>query len=541
MARLRVAAALGASVLLFLHLSRVVAAGAPAPQDARVEDVRIVGGTVLTDQVEAIVGASRGKLLSPDQVRAVGTQVTRCYLEHGYLTSRAVASVKDGILLVEIREGKLASIVIENEGDLHLRPSYIKGRASRGAHAPLRADTMEGQLRLLRADPAIANLEASLRASGAGGESILALRVKEASRVSGRVSADSYGPPSTGSARAGASVVWRNPTGLGDALSAAVGSSSTGGSRMVEAGYTVPVNLLDGTVRVSAARYWTKTTEGAFEDLDIEGARAVYGLQVRQPILRTFGHELALSLGFVYSDGQTFLFQDLGTPFGIGPDENGVSRTSVAELGLTYARRGSRHAFALSSNLRLGTDAFDATRNEGDVPDGRFSAWVGQAQVAVWLGERQQWVTQATVQLTTDPLLSSEQFAIGGVYSVRGYRQNARVADRGYRFSTEDRFTVRRDGVGRATLLAVPFVDVGAVENVPENPNLGPEKETLVGLGLGVIWQPRPSVTVRGDFARPFVDLDDRGDNLQDDGVYLSVTYDPTALAERLFGHSASR
>ena len=35
--------------------------------------------------------------------------------------------------------------------------------------------------------------------------------------------------------------------------------------------------------------------------------------------MRSPREEFALSLGFTYQDGQTFLFDDLATPFGVGP------------------------------------------------------------------------------------------------------------------------------------------------------------------------------------------------------------------------------
>ncbi|MEH2277736.1 MAG: hypothetical protein V7K40_23835 [Nostoc sp.] len=42
--------------------------------------------------------------------------------------------------------------------------------------------------------------------------------------------------------------------------------------------------------------------------------------------------EFALSLGFTYEDGQTFLFDNLATLFGIG-------RTSVIKFGQDYIKR----------------------------------------------------------------------------------------------------------------------------------------------------------------------------------------------------------
>ncbi|MEH2313573.1 MAG: hypothetical protein V7K35_19690 [Nostoc sp.] len=49
--------------------------------------------------------------------------------------------------------------------------------------------------------------------------------------------------------------------------------------------------------------------------------------------MRSLRVEFTLSLGFTYEDGQTFLFDNLATPFGIGPDANGVSRTSIIKFG----------------------------------------------------------------------------------------------------------------------------------------------------------------------------------------------------------------
>lgn len=50
---------------------------------------------------------------------------------------------------------------------------------------------------------------------------------------------------------------------------------------------------------------------------------------------------------------------------------------------------------------------------------------------------------QADLQLTPDSLLPFQQFVIGGGQSVRGYRQNIRSGDNGFRVAIKDRFTVQ--------------------------------------------------------------------------------------------------
>ena len=46
----------------------------------------------------------------------------------------------------------------------------------------------------------------------------------------------------------------------------------------------------------------------------IRANQDLYEINYRQPLMRSPREEFALSLGFTYQDGQTFLFDDLGRP-----------------------------------------------------------------------------------------------------------------------------------------------------------------------------------------------------------------------------------
>jgi hemolysin activation/secretion protein len=71
------------------------------------------------------------------------------------------------------------------------------------------------------------------------------------------------------------------------------------------------------------------------------------------------------------------------------------------------------------------------------------------------------------------------------------------------------------------------FVDAGAVWNVTDNPNneFLPTQRFLLGAGVGLIWEPLPKLNLRLDYAPLFINLSDRGNNLQDDGFYFSFNY----------------
>jgi hemolysin activation/secretion protein len=281
---------------------------------------------------------------------------------------------------------------------------------------------------------------------------------------------------------------------------------------------------MNGTLQLRAAPNRNKVTQRPFDVFDIRGETELYEISYRQPLIRSPREEFALSLGFTYQDGQTFTFAG-PTPFGFGPDENGVSRTSVVKFGQDYLRRDVRGAWALRSLFSLGTGLFDATVNEDPVPDGRFLSWLGQIQRVQVLNNDNFLILQADVQLSTSGLLPSQQFVIGGGQSLRGYRQNVRAADNGVRFSIEDRITVQRDEAGAAIMQVAPFIDLGWVWNVDDNPNPLPDERFLAGVGLGLIWQPIPNLNIRLDYGIPLVEIDDRGENAQDQGFYFSVNY----------------
>lgn len=118
---------------------------------------------------------------------------------------------------------------------------------------------------------------------------------------------------------------------------------------------------------------------------------------------------------------------------------------------------------------------------------------------------------------------------IGGGRTVRGYRENARFGDNGFRFSIEDRYAVYRGTNLLPIVQLVPFTDLGVVWNTAGNPNDEslPSQRFLATVGLGLLLTPLPGCDLRLDYAVPLIDLNDRGDNLQDHGVHFSIYLSP--------------
>ncbi len=497
-----------------------------ASKPIQVKKIEVVGNTVLVDEeIAAIIKPLEGKLATPEQIQTTAEAITQLYISKGYITSRAEFQPEDhvdGVVKIKAIEGELERIDVI--GNLQTNSDYVRSRVGLGVVKPFNSNRMEDQLRLLREDPLFKKVSASLKAGTAEGKSILVVQVDEANQLTGSISTDNYSPVSVGSERIGISLNYRNLTGIGDLLSASYARSTTGGANLYDFSYTVPVNPMNGTLALRYAPNNYRITDPAFAALNIRGASSLYDIAYRQPLIRNPREEFALSLGFAHQTGQTFLFENLAVPFGIGPDANGVSTTSVFRFGQDYTLRDPEGIWSLRSQFNLGTGLLNATYIT--IPNAGFFSWLGQLQRVQILSSDALLITSLEAQLSANPLFPSQQFAIGGGQSLRGFRQNSRSGDNGIRLSVETRLIAMRDELtNRATVQIMPFFDIGAVWNNGSSPTPIQSQNLLVAVGLGVVIEPIERFILRFDAALPLVNLQDRGNNFQDTAIYFSASY----------------
>jgi hemolysin activation/secretion protein len=171
---------------------------------------------------------------------------------------------------------------------------------------------------------------------------------------------------------------------------------------------------------------------------------------------------------------------------------------------------------------------FDATHNSGDnVPDGHYFAWLGQVQYVRRLNPRAvnplrdyQLVLRGSAQLASDPLLPIEQFAVGGVDTVRGYRENQIVRDIGFAGSVEFRIPLVATASGNRILDLVPFVDLGYGQN-ESSPKNG---EFLPSVGVGLIYTPNRHVSAQVYYGYALNrDVNEETDDVQDAGIHFNL------------------
>jgi hemolysin activation/secretion protein len=509
----------------------------------KIKEIIIPENIILYEEVKQITKTWEGQevysRLAPEQENQLGaktvldliTEITNLYIAKGYITSKAILSLSEeqdlpsGTVNIEVIEGTIANILVENRQRLSL--NYICSRIKLGIGKPLNHNQLEDQLKLLRKDPLFHNVEAKLQATETqeAGKSDLRVIVTESQPFTASLSFDNYSPSSVGSERFGLNLSYNNVTEIGDQITVSYYPTITGGAHLLDFFYKVPINAMNGTILLHFSPTWNRVTEAPFDELDIRAEKKQYEIFYRQPLVRSIREEFALSLGFSYQHGQTFIFDQFPTPFGFGPDDEGNTRTSVISFAQDYVKRDSQGAWGLRSQFNFGVGLFNATSNEYPLPDGYFFSWLGQIQRVQSLSYNHLLIMQADVQLTPNSLLPAHQFVIGGNQSVRGYRENARSGDSGFRFSIEDRITVLRDAKGDVKLQIIPFIDLGSIWNQPSNPNRLYFNNFLISGGIGILYQPIPDLLFRLDYGIPFIALEDKGNNLQDYGLNFSVQY----------------
>jgi hemolysin activation/secretion protein len=492
-----------------------------------VNAIRLTGNTVFGDQELApIVAPYLGRAITTEELLDLRDALTARYVEAGYVNSGALIpdqEVRDGVIEVQIVEGRLADVVVN--GLTSLEPDFVVERIRLGAGPPLNVNQLRERIQLLLLDPAIDQVNARLGPGLRRGEGRLEVDVVEAPRYQPTFRFANDRSPAVGAEHGELTMSFGNLLGRSDPLRLQVGASE--GLKDAAIDYSVPLTARDLRVFLSGEITDSDVVEEPFNAIDVESTSSSLQIGLSWPVIRTLDDELRLEAGLERERSTTSL---LGRRFSFSEGvENGRSDVTALRLVQQWQRRSQDQVIALRSTESIGLDLLGATKNSGDVPDGQFFAWLGQAQFARRLfGSDWQLNLRADVQLSADPLLPIERIAIGGIDTVRGYRENELVVDSGWITSAELRIPLGQvtvPGLSEApddgALQLVPFVDAGGGWNL-EGPD--PEENVIYALGAGLRWQPNRRLDLRLDFAPPLVDVPTpEEDDLQDLALYFEL------------------
>lgn len=486
----------------------------------RVERFEFEGNTALDDEtLRAALADLTGRPLDGEDLLAARDRITRLYVEQGYATSGALLPdqpVGDGRVRLRIVEGRLEEVRIE--GARRFAEGYLRARLLRAGRAPLDVRRIEARLQRLQRDPLIEQVTARLEPLPGIGRSRLVLSIVEARQEDLRLEAANDRSPSVGEETGAFFARAANLIGQRDELR--VSGWFTEGLRDVEARVRLPINALDTRLEASVRWSHSRIVEFPFDPLDIESESLTLSVGVTQPVLRTRHHSVDVGLrgdwrkGRSTLDGRLFCFQ---------PGVVDCTPTiAVLRLIADWRWQQTDQALSARSMLSWGTGWLGATTRPGNVPDGRFVAWLGQLQLARRLPWGSRGVARLDLQLANDPLLGFERIAVGGARTVRGYRPNQLVRDNGLDVSLEWRVPVWRRPLGEPVLSLAPFFDVGHAWNE----RFDEADETIASVGLGLLARPHERVEAEAWWGARLIGVDRVGSGLIDEGIHLRVSVD---------------
>jgi hemolysin activation/secretion protein len=499
-----------------------VPSGATSPR-VRIRGVRVTGSTVLSDaELAALTDPFRDREVTIEDLEGLRQALTRLYVDRGYINSGAVIPdqrVADGFVELRVVEGRLTEINVA--GNRQLRAEFVAERLALDAGPPLNTDLVAQRLQILLQDPLIERINAAIEPGARPGEARLRAAVAETEPYRFSIGADTDVSPSLGAARGVLRGQLLSPLGLGDTLTAEVALAE--GLQDYVLDYAIPLTARDLTFNVYYEQTSSEVIEEPLSALAVEGETRTLAFRLGQPVYRTGSEQLTLAVGLDLRESQSYLL-GTGFPLAAGVEPDGSSRVTVLRFIQDWSSRDEAQVLAARSTLSWGIDAFDATINGNGEPDGRFVAWLGQLQWAGRLGESDnQLVFRLQGQLTSEPLLPLEQFAVGGLWTVRGYRTNAMVRDQGFASSLELRVPVLYREDGAPLLQVVPFVDAGGAWFKDRD---SPDPTLISSAGLGLRFDPHPRIHAELYWGKAFQkdDLIGPDDSLQDAGWGFLLT-----------------
>jgi len=532
------------------------APGGGAETKFQVDRIQISGNVAVSDQaMDEIKAPYENRMLTVSDLARLRDDITRHYVDQGYVSSGAILpdqEVGDGVVDILVVEGRLVGVVASglpksNAQDLppdrFLRS--VENRMRVAGDDILNITNVQEDFQILLTDPSIAKIDAQLVPAPPGpdgktrlGEAELWLRVKEARHVNIIAQAANDRSPSIGGEHARIQISERNAFGFGEYLGGQFGGAE--GVWDGSAFGSFPVTSSDIAFNWSVDIARSEIVEEPLNELDIISDSNAYQFGLEAPLYRSVVNnheknvgpeylELSFSLDIAYRETKTEL---LDQAFSFSPGAvNGETELWLLRFSQNWLQQRADRVIALRSSFSFGLDALDPVTPAPGTPPENFFYWLGQAQFIQRLSARgQQLAGRVDAQIADDPIFSIEQFALGGLNSVRGYRKNELLSDSGVSGSIEYRLPLRSFDVisqnpqwllDQFTLST--FVDGGHAWNVV-TPD--PIPDYLLSAGLGVTWTPVDRLSASVYYAYPLEQISRNNDGLQENGFHFSITAD---------------
>lgn len=431
-----------------LCFTSMVAISDPSPSMAAAEEpvqfdiwaFRIDGNTLLDDQtveraVYPFVGPGKG---IPD-VEQARTALEKSFHDAGYATVLVdipEQDVNEGLVVLSVTQGQIDRLKVAGSQYHSLRKIRDKVPALAEGQVP-HMPSVQKQMESLAGD---ADLKVTpiMRAGKTPGKLEVELQVDDTLPLHGSVEMNSRNNANTTYSRLIGSIRYDNLWQLGHSASLQyqVSPQNYDEVEVWSGTYALPTGLWDSRLAFYGVGIDSNTDIASAGALAVVGSGEIYGLRWILPLdSSASGFYQTATFGFDYkSFGQSVVLIGADTqnspityaPFLLGYAlmHQGTDRLSSIDLGLHFSIRG------------LGNDPQEfADRRFNAKPD--YFYFTGEFRHQEILPYDLRLLFRGGGQITSQPLISNEQYSAGGVGSVRGYHMTEVLGDDGMTGSVE--------------------------------------------------------------------------------------------------------
>jgi hemolysin activation/secretion protein len=422
-------------------------AAPPPAADSPVFDVldyQVEGNTVLdVETVERAVYPFLGPGKRIEDVEKARAALETAYRDKGYPTvvvDIPEQDVNEGAVRLQVVEGSVEFLKISGARYYSLGkiregvPALAEGQVP---HMP----TVQAQVAKLAQESSDRSVTPVFRAGSTPGKMEVELKVKDELPLHGGVEINGRNTESTTRTRLISSIRYDNLWQMfhSASLQYQVSPENSDEVEVWSGTYVLPTGWEDSRLALYGIGISSNTQLGAsVGGTAVVGTGSIYGLRLVKPLPGREGLLHTVTFGFDYKDfdqAVTLVGQDTGTtpihyaPFMVGYDASFRTEgewASITSVGLAghFSIRG------LGNN----SQEFEEKRYNAKPDYVYFTADLKHHQA---LPYDVQFLARASGQIADQPLISNEQFAVGGMQSVRGYYQTQQLGDDGVNLSAE--------------------------------------------------------------------------------------------------------
>jgi len=489
-----------------------------APTDTRcfpIKDIELKGADSLSDSDKArLLKPYIGQCLGVAQLNELLKTITDHYIEKGLVTSRAYLPQQDlsaGHLKVLVVEGKLESLKGAENSKLSERELAMAFPGKAGELVNLREiEQMVDQLNRLPSNQARMELSPG---KNVGGSDVLVNNAAQKPWRAG-LSRSNDGQRSTGEQQWGTTFDWDSPLGLADQLSLRGGHDAmtdhqhTSNNSMLN--YNLPWGWWNFSYTYSQSEYRSLIVASGF-NFKQTGDSENHQLRAERVIHRDSVSKTSLSAGLSYLRTNNFI-EDSKLKLS-------SNRISEAQFGFNHGRRIGSAFVNFDAGMQEGIGAFDAQGSHDPgpgEPDARYRKYTATLSYLqpfkVW-GESFTFSSLMTGQRSEDVLFSPQRTSLGGLSSIRGYKDQSLSGDSGGYWRNDLRWARPVS----AEWLRPVFAEYG----------------TSLGYDQGVIRGDRYNGDQHGRMSSNSLELFARGEHVAASVTFAHSLERPAALTER--------